>query len=293
MDDAAYASAFDAYMFYFSGREMMRKRLSDALRTCYHQEGNGLRVLSIGPARGHTLEDAMNAVGEEIKLERVDCVECNSVMIAELKERVGLLAANYCFDFNVYHRKFSVEDTTAASFLPSNFYDLIVFNHVLYYFDDPGRVIHEAVCRLTRNGGHAFVCLNVLNTVGMMCGEINRILQRKGEWKAEAPSIQWNSFDTRKILIDAKMRIILDSTDECGVALHIALRPTRPCICEQDKEMRRLADCVLSFYAQRDVSELAEEERTQIQSVIRRHTYETYGFPFDKLKIESYLVARE
>ncbi|XP_074648165.1 uncharacterized protein LOC141903771 isoform X1 [Tubulanus polymorphus] len=293
MDDAAYASALGAYMFYFGGQAMMRKRLSDALRTCFHQEGNGLRVLSIGPARGHALEDAIYTVGEEIKFERVDCVEYNSVMIAELKERIGLLAANYRFDFTVYHRNFSVEDSTAASFLPSNFYDLIVFNHVMYYFDDPGRVIHEAVCRLTRNGGHGFVCLNVLNTVGKICGEINRTVPRRGDCQMKAPRMGWNPFDMRKILIDAKLRIILHSTDEYGIALHNALRPARPCICEQDREMRRLADGVLSYYAQRDVSELAEEERTQIQNVIRRHTYETYGFPFDKQIVESYLVVRE
>ncbi|XP_074656587.1 uncharacterized protein LOC141909839 [Tubulanus polymorphus] len=296
MNGLKYSDAFRSLRLHHSEATFAEKRLceavravrqtaSDVLETTDNDRRRGLRLLSVGSAHGYLLEDVVTELGDEVSFERMDCIEPNDAMARELETRMNTLASKYNFESEVYKREFSSE--AAPSFLPNDFYDLIVFSHVLYYFDDPGDVLEVSLYKLANARGRVFVTAtnntafwNVLRGLRALAGD--------------GPFMPQNLVDLDELLRTkaAKMTAVSRSIDEGALMMHLALQPARSCISAHDAAIRKMGDAIVTFIAGRDIDTLLEKSRAQIQDIIRKHVVYSYGFPMLPATLENVLLAR-
>ncbi|XP_074642033.1 uncharacterized protein LOC141899558 [Tubulanus polymorphus] len=335
MDDEKYSNAFNAFNAMVGDKTNLI--LAEAFRRCYKEcraaeDSRGLRILAIGPARGHLIEDALFTAQSDIRIDQLDCVEPNTHMLIELKERMGLLASKFDFSFTIHNRHFNSEES--RSFLPNNFYDLLLFSHVLYYFDDPGFVLETALYQLAHCDGMAFIAYdnnsqamvlirdevaNILSKSSVLCDDESRPQSISCTSPLTAPNTAPDTspdtttdtsnttpvmahetsphtkivqYDICGIIKKTKTRIICHESSRTGTAIQLALKPVRPCISEFDKFIRKMSDDMLSFVAQTDITELADDTREYIQNIVRKYTVEHQGINVLGESTETFLIAR-
>ncbi|XP_074656879.1 uncharacterized protein LOC141910066 [Tubulanus polymorphus] len=295
MNDIKYSDVYRTFRLHHSQSHFSPKRLceavhavrqtaSDKLRT-EDDRRRGLRVLSVGAAHGYLLEDALTELGNEVSFERVDCVEPNDVMSLELETRMNSLASKYEFQFVIYKRKFTSEE--APSFLPNDFYDLIIFSHVLYYLDEPAECLEMSLYKLANECGRVYL-ISTTNKVYV------KVLQGIHALADDGPFMPQVLVDIDELLRvrAAKITVVSRSTDEGAILMHLALKPGRLCISEQDAAIRKMGDAIPTFIAGRDIDTLLETSRAQVQDIIRKYVIYSYGFPMLPVTMENFLLAR-
>ncbi|XP_074653351.1 uncharacterized protein LOC141907571 [Tubulanus polymorphus] len=296
MNDLKYGESLRYFRLNCSEINFGLKRLCEAVRAVRQTATDhlmtadgrrrGLRVLSVGAAHGYLLEDAFIELGDEVSFERVDCVEPNDVMSLELETRMAKLASKYEFQSEVYRRKFSSEE--APSFLPNDFYDLIIFSHVLYYFDDPAECLEVSLYKLANECGRVYLSSTTKTDYFSIAREIQALTD-----DGSSP-IPCGLVDIDELLRAeaAEMKVVSRSTDEGAILMHLALKPSRSRISEQDAAIRKMGDAIPTFIAGRDIDTLLETSRAQVQDIIRKYVVYSYGFPMLPITLKHFVLAR-
>ena len=108
-----------------------------------------VRMLSIGAGTGHFEQELVKELG--LKLEYIFAIEPNKKHVVELETALKSLEVKYDISKSFFNKEFKFDEEGEPGVQVTQF-DLILFSHCLYVFDDPYEVVMHATNFLEPSG---------------------------------------------------------------------------------------------------------------------------------------------